>query len=94
MAKYKITSPIYFDGVLFPADTIVDTNVLPISGESLVERSWGVPYDGDDEAVCNVEVLRAAMPTPEPIPDPIPEPIPEPVLVPVESEPPKRKRKS
>lgn len=64
--KYRITAPIYFDGVPFPADTIVDTSVLPISGECLVLRSWGVPYDGDRPAITSVDQLRA----PEPVAPP------------------------
>ena len=56
----------------FPAGTIVDTNTIPISGEALVERSWGEVYEGDEPAVASVDVLRDAMPKPvEPDPEPV-----------------------
>jgi hypothetical protein len=99
MAKYRIISPIYFDGVLFPAGVVIDAAVIGLSGEALVERSWAVEHDGDEPAIESIDVLRDAMP-PEPIPEPIPEPVPEsePVVDMSESsdldEPKPRKRKS
>lgn len=78
MSKYRILSPIYFDGVLFPAGVVIDAAVIGLSGEALVERSWAVEHDGDEPAIESIDVLRDAMP-PEPIPEPMPEPIPEPV---------------
>lgn len=98
MQKVKIVSPIYFDGVLFPAGTIVDPTLIPLSAEALIERSWAVPYDGDQPAVASLDVLRDSMPQPEPQSEPQPEPIakpnsePEPVSPPAVE--PKRKRKS
>lgn len=97
MSKYRIISPIYFDGVCFPAGTIVDTTTIPISGEALVERSWGEVYDGDEPAVASVDVLRDAMPKPvTPDPEPVapvadvapvapvaPQPIPQPIPEPI-----------
>lgn len=78
MSKYKITSPIYFDGVCFPADTIVDVSAIPISGECLVDRSWGVPYDGDEPAITSVEQLRAPEVSPQVSPEVSPQ-VDEPV---------------
>lgn len=102
MSKYKILSPIYFDGVLFPAGVVIDASVIGLSGEALVERSWAVEYDGDEPPIESIDVLRKSM-SPEPIPEPFPELVPE--LEPVEdpsdpsdssdpSEPRPRKRKS
>lgn len=87
MSKYRILSPIYFDGVCFPAGTIVDTTTIPISGEALVERSWGEVYEGDEPAVESVDVLRDAMPKPvvEPVVEPNVEPIAEPIAEPTDS---------
>jgi hypothetical protein len=103
MAKYRIISPIYFDGVLFPAGVVIDAAVIGLSGEALVERSWAVEHAGDEPAIESIDVLRDAMPpelSPELSPEPIPEPVPEsePVVDMSESsdldEPKPRKRKS
>jgi hypothetical protein len=99
MAKYRIISPIYFDGVLFPAGVVIDAAVIGLSGEALVERSWAVEHDGDEPAIESIDVLRDAMP-PELSPELSPEPVPEsePVVDMSESsdldEPKPRKRKS
>lgn len=98
MPKYRILAPIVFDGVTFPAGTIVDASAVPISGECLVLRSWGEPYHGDLPAITSVEQLRQPEPIPEPgesphgltdpsdptdLVQPDPEPAPEPLDAPV-----------
>lgn len=82
MQKLQIVSPIYFDGVLFPAGTVIDPSLIALNAESLIERSWAIPYEGDREAVASLDILRDAMPKPVPEPDPQPAPKPEPAPMP------------
>jgi hypothetical protein len=78
--KIKLTTTVYFDGVPYPAGSVIDPDAIGANGDAIVHWMWGEPVD-DDEPVAIVPVFSD--PVVEPIADPVAEPIAQPVADPI-----------
>lgn len=50
MAKFKLNETVYFDGVPHPAGSVIDTDIVKMNGESIVQWGWAVPVSDDTPA--------------------------------------------
>jgi hypothetical protein len=74
--KIKLTTTVYFDGVPYPAGSVIDPDAIGMNGEAVLQWQWAEPVD-DESPVAIVPVYS------EPIVDPIAQPVAEPVVDPV-----------
>jgi hypothetical protein len=74
--KIKLTTTVYFDGVPYPAGSVIDPDAIGMNGEAVLQWQWAEPVD-DESPVAIVPVYS------EPIVDPIAQPVAEPIVEPV-----------
>ena len=67
--KIKLNTTIYFDGVPYPAGSIIDPEEIGANGDAIVHWMWGEQVD-DEAPIAIVPVFS----------DPIAEPIAEPIV--------------
>jgi hypothetical protein len=66
--KIKLTTTVYFDGVPYPAGSVIDPDAIGMNGEAVLQWQWAEPVD-DESPVAIVPVFS----------DPVVEPIAEPI---------------
>jgi|688.fasta_scaffold07497_12 hypothetical protein len=71
--KIKLTTTIYFDGVPYPAGSIIDPEAIGANGDAIVHWMWGEQVD-DEAPIAIVPVFS------DPVVEPIAEPIAEPIV--------------
>ena len=54
--KIQLTTTIYFDGVPYPAGSVIDPEAIGANGEAILHWQWGEPVD-DDAPVAIVPVV-------------------------------------
>jgi hypothetical protein len=74
--KIKLTTTVYFDGVPYPAGSVIDPDAIGMNGEAVLQWQWAEPVD-DESPVAIVPVYS------EPIVEPIAQPVAELVVEPV-----------
>ena len=72
--KIKLTTTVYFDGVPYPAGSVIDPDAIGMNGEAVLQWQWAEPVD-DESPVAIVPVYSA--PIVEPIVETVLETVPD-----------------